>query len=284
MEWFKINKKVSFLLFLVNVVWFIGQADAYVLQGPHLLELMTQNLGKSKRLLISQKLILYYDSLQDGLEFDETLKYIFPETFRSDIISENVQRIHLLSKGEALTVIDGKAVAASETIYSRYKDIFLYNSRVLLEEKLFLHGVDVDVSSLGRFQGQPVYVVGAQYPDETVPQLWLTKDTFRPLRWIIIGKTAEDHEDTLEVRYLDWLPLNKRWYPMRIEFYRDDILVREIKVQNIDTKPIFPEDLFDIDHLKSIYLPDASKRAEQGAEKDLNEVQRTIEEFKKIYE
>jgi hypothetical protein len=278
-------KKIGlFFLSILIFIYVCPRADAYVLQGPHLLELMTQNLGKSKRLLVSQKLILYYNSLQDGLEFDETLKYIFPETFRSDIISENVQRIHLLSKGEALTVIDGKAVAASETIYSRYKDIFLYNSRVLLEEKLFLHGVDVDVSSLGRFQGQPVYVVGAQYPDETVPQLWLTKDTFRPLRWIIIGKTAENSEDTLEVRYLDWLPLNKRWYPMRIEFYRDDILVREIKVQNIDTKPIFPEDLFDIDHLKSIYLPDASKRAEQGAEKDLNEVQRTIEEFKKIYE
>ncbi len=271
-------------MFLVNVVWFIAQADAYVLQGSHLLELMTQNLGKSKRLLISQKLILYYNSLQGGLEFDETLKYIFPETFRSDIISENVQRIHVLSKGEALTVIDGKAVDASETIYGRYKDIFLYNSRVLLEEKLFLHGVDVDVSSLGRFQGQPVYVVGAQYPDETVPQLWLTKDTFRPLRWIITGKTAENREDTLEVRYLDWQPLNKMWYPMRVEFYRDDILVREIMVQNIETKPIFPEDLFDIDHLKSIYRPDALEGPEQGAEKDLNEVQKTIEEFKKIYE
>ncbi|NQT69292.1 MAG: hypothetical protein HQ552_06890 [Desulfobacteraceae bacterium] len=274
-------------LFFVVIVIFIyvyPQVDAYVLQGSHLLELMTQNLGKSKRLLISQKLILYDNSRQDGLEFNETLKYIFPETFRSDIISENVQRIHVLSKGEALTVIDGKAVAASETIYGRYKDVFLYNSRVLLEEKLFLYGVDVDVSSLGRFQGQPVYVVGAQYPDETVPQIWLTKDTFRPLRWIITGRTAENREDTLEVRYLDWRILNKMWYPMRVEFYRDDILVREIKVQNIETKPIFTEDLFDIDHLKSIYLPDASKRSEQGAEKDLNEVQKTIEEFKKIYE
>ncbi len=278
-------RKISFFfLSIVILIYVYSQADAYVLQGPHLLELMTQNLGKSKRLLISQKLILYDNNRQGGLEFDETLKYIFPETFRSDIISESVQRIHVLSKGEALTVIDGKAVAASETIYGRYKDIFLYNSRVLLEEKLFLHGVDVDVSSLGRFQGQPVYVVGAQYPDETVPQIWLTKDTFRPLRWIIIGKTAENSEDTLEVRYLDWLPLNKRWYPMRVEFYRDDILVREIKVQNIETKPIFPEDLFDIDHLKSIYLPDALKGSEQGVEKDLNEVQKTIEEFKKIYE
>ena len=274
-------------IFFLSVAIFLSvysPANAYVLQGSHLLELMIQNVKASGRLLISQKLILYDNSRPGVLEFDETLKYAFPETFRSDIISENVQRIHVLSKGEALTVIDGKATAASETIYGRYKDVFLYNARVLLEEKLFLHGVDVDVSSLGRFQGQPVYVVGAQYPDETVPQIWLTKDTFRPLRWIITGKTAENREDTLEVRYLDWQPLNKMWYPMRVEFYRDDILVREIKVQNIDTKPIFPKDLFDIDHLKSIYLPDASKRAEQGAEKDLNEVQKTIEEFKKIYE
>ena len=278
-------KKIPlFFIVIVLLIYVYSQADAYVLQGPHLLELMTQNLGKSKRLLISQKLILYDNSRQGGLEFDETLKYIFPETFRSDIISENVQRIHVLSKGEALTVIDGKAVAASETIYGRYKDIFLYNSRVLLEEKLFLHGVDVNVSSLGRFQGQPVYVVGAHYPDETVPQIWLTKDTFRPLRWIITGKTAENREDTLEVRYLDWQPLNKMWYPMRVEFYRDDILVREIKVQNIETKPIFPEDIFDIDHLRSIYLPDTLKGSEQGADKDLNEVQKTIEDFKKIYE
>lgn len=278
-------KRIGF--FFLSIVIFSYaylQADAYVLQGPHLLELMIQNIRASGRLLISQKLILYDNSRQAGLKFNETLKYIFPETFRSDIISENVQRIHVLSKGEALTVIDGRAVAASETIYGRYKDVFLYNSRVLLEEKLLLHGVDVGVSSLGRFQGQPAYVVGAQYPDETVPQIWLTKDTFRPLRWIITGKTAENRADTLEVRYLDWQPLNKMWYPMRVEFYRGDILVREIKVQNIETKPIFPEDLFDIDHLRSIYLPDASKRSEQGAEKDLNEVQKTIEEFKKIYE
>jgi hypothetical protein len=60
--------------------------------------------------------------------------------------------------------------------------------------------------------------------------------------------------------------------------------VREIKVQYIETKPIFPENLFDIDHLKSIYLPDALEGSEQDAEKDLNEVQKTIEEFKRIYE
>ncbi len=277
----------KFGLFFVVIVIFIyvySQADAYVLQGSHLLELMIQNVKASGRLLISQKLILYDNNRQGGMEFDETLKYIFPETFRSDIISESVQRIHVLSKGEALTVIDGKAEAASETIYGRYKDIFLYNSRVLLKEKLFLHGVDVDVSSLGRFQGQPVYVLGAQYPDETVPQIWLTKDTFKPLRWILTGKTAENREDALEARYLDWQQFNKMWYPLRVEFYRGGILVREIKVQNIETKPFFPEDLFDIDHLRSIYLPDALKGSEQGADKNLNEVQKTIEAFKKIYE
>jgi len=255
-----------------------------VLQGPHLLELMTQNFGKSPRLLVSQKLIIYDGNQEGAVEFNETLKYVFPDVFRSDILSENVQRIHLVSNGIVLTVIDGKAVAESETLYDRYKDIILYNSRVLLEKKLSLHGVDITASSLGRFQGEPVYVLGAQYPDESVPQLWLDKDTFRPFRWIITGIASKRHEDSLEIRYLDWQQLNKIWYPMQIEFYRHDILVREIKVQHIEAAPAFSKDFFDIDHLKSIYLPEAKKGSEQSEEKDLNEVQKAIEEFKKIYE
>jgi len=275
------------LLFFIGIVWWSWvccPAGAYVLPGPHVLELMTRNLKHSKRLLISQKLILHEETQDGAVEFNETLKYVFPDVFRSDIMSASIQRIHLVSKGMALTVIDGKAVAESETLYDRYKDIILYNSRALLEKRLSFHGIDITVTSLGRFQGQPMYVLGAQYPDEAVPQIWLHKDTFRPFRWIITGKTSELSKDPLEVRYLDWRQLNQMWYPMRIEFYRYDLLVREITVQHMEAVPAFSEDLFDIDHMKSIYLPEAAKDSNQGEEKDLNEVQKTIEEFKKMYE
>ena len=280
-----LKKSLVFFFSLVTLACVHKLANAYVLQGPHILELMTQNLGEAKRLLVSQKLLLHNDSSQkSSVELSETLRYVLPKTFRSDISSANVHRIHVLSKGKILTVIDGKAADETESRYDLYKDIILVRSRKLLQDRLSLLGVDITVSSLGRFQGKPAYVLGAKYPDETSSQIWFDKDTFRPFRWIIMSRTAESLEDNLEVQYLEWQKVGKIWYPMHIEFLRNDILVREIHVQNIKVNPSFSNKLFDIEHLKSIYPPAAPAMPGQGETEELNEVQKTIEEFKKIYE
>ena len=68
---------------------FITRLNAYVLSGPHILELMTTKYSKAKRLLVSQKMILYNnDPQQRTVELKETLRYVFPDVFRSDIRSE----------------------------------------------------------------------------------------------------------------------------------------------------------------------------------------------------
>ena len=279
-------KKIVLILFclvIFSVVYV--QVNAYVLQGPHILELMTQKLGKSERLMVSQKLILYDTSQEKGaVELEETLRYAFPEEFRSEILSKNVERIQVVSKGVILTVIDGKVVAEPETRFDRYKDLLLYRSRMLLEQRLSILGVDVKVSSLGRFEGKPAYVLGAQYPDESVQQIWFDKDSFRPFRWIIMSRTDESTDSSLEVRYLNWGQSDNTWYPMRIEFYKNDILLREINVLNIKMNPSFSKDLFDIEYLKSNYQTAAPIVPKQSEYKELDEVQKTIEEFKKIYE
>jgi hypothetical protein len=246
---------------------------------------MTQNFGRSGSLLVSQKLVIHDDTPKKmAAELSETLRYIFPETYRSDILSQDVQRIHVLSKGKSLTVIDGKTVDGYENRYDRYKYLLLFRSRTLLQNRLPLTGVDVTVSSIGRFKGKPAYVIGAQYPDETVPQIWVNKDTFRPFRWIIVSKAEGSPEDSLEVHYLKWRKVDKIWYPMRIEFFRNNTLVREILVQNVKVNPSLPEELFNIEHIKSTYPPVAASMLDQGETDGLNEVQKTIEEFKKIYE
>jgi hypothetical protein len=150
----------------------------------------------------------------------------------------------------------------------------------LLQSKLPLVGVNVSISSIGRFQGKLAYIIGAQYPDETVPQIWVNKETFRPFRWIITGNA----EDSLEVRYLEWREVDNTWYPMRIEFFRNHELSREILVQNIRVNPLLPQELFDIDRLKSMYPPIADSVPGQDETDELDEVQKTIEEFKKKYE
>ena len=71
---------------------------------------------------------------------------------------------------------------------------------------------------------------------------------------------------------------------MRIEFFATGILVREIHVQHIKVNPSFPDELFDIEHLRSLYPRIAPAEQEQGNKEDLNEVQKTIEDFKKLYE
>jgi hypothetical protein len=253
---------------------------AYVLPGPYLLKLMAQNLGNADRLLVTQKLILHDDNPNMNTdELSETLKFKFPKTFRSDIVSENIQRIRILSNRIVFTVIDGKISDEPENAYDHYKDLMLFRSREILEERLSDLGVDVNVSSLGRFKGTPAYVLGAQYPDETLPQVWLDKKTFLPFRWIINGNVTQN----LEVWYLDWKNLNQTWYPMRIEFFSNGNLVREIHVQDIKVNPSFKDDLFDIQKLTSLYPKDAPMEPKNGDKEDLDEVQKTIQEFKNIY-
>jgi hypothetical protein len=125
--------------------------------------------------------------------------------------------------------------------------------------------------------------VGVEYPDESAPQVWIDKDTFRPVRWLIECKRPELEKDSLEVRYLDWQKINRIWYPMLIEFYQNNSLVREIYVVNIEVNPIFSGNLFDINRLKSIYPPIASVMTDQQKTNDLNDVQKTIEDFTKIF-
>jgi len=268
----------SFIIF----VFFYTQANAYVIPGPHLLELMIEKLGRGKSLLISQKLSLYDVSPEKNIiELRETLKYNFPEEFRSEIQSENAKRIYVFSLGAVLTVIDNKIVSNTETRFDCYKDVFLYRSRVLLQNRLSLLGVNTSVSSLGRFQNKVAYVIGAEYPDESVSQIWLDKNTFQPVRWIIINK---GNKDVLEIRYGDWKRTKKTWYPIHIEFYHNNVLVREIYADNIKVNPSFSDELFDIEHLKSVYLNLSSVEKNKDDSQGLSDIQKTIKEFKKLYE
>ncbi len=282
---FRINKFVAIISSLITLLFLYSLANTYVLHGQHILDIMTKELGTADRIFVEQRLFLYHEDLQaEAIELKESLKYVFPDAFRSEIVSDIAERIHVVSKGLSLTVIDGKITTDHETELDRYKDILLYNSRPLLEQKLPRLGVDISISSLGRFQGRIAYVIGAQYPDESVPQLWVDKNTFKPFRWIVLGSFEENSQHKLEFRYFEWRQVNKLWYPMRIEFYQGDNLVRMIQVDEIIVNPYFDENLFDIQHLKSIYPRGAPVLPKQPESDELNEVQKALEEFKKLVE
>lgn len=260
-------------------------SHAYVLHGYHLLELMRNEMGTARSLEVIQKLTINESALPpEVMAVQETLSYRFPVAFRSEFATAAGEHIQIFSNGRALTVVDRRIVSETESELDHYKDIFLYNTRELLKNRLSQLGVAADVSSVGRFQGRIGYVLGAQYPDETVPQLWLDKETFRPMRWLLKPASAGYPGEALEVRYFDWRKVSSIWYPERIEFYQGDRLLRRMQVQRTRVNPELSKRLFDVAYLKSIYPfagPPPPAQSESGGK---NDVQRTIDRFRKLFE
>lgn len=257
-------------------------AIAYVLKGEHIIQLMIVENNFPGRLLLKQQ-VAFFDSHIEIINkvYEQQVYYRVPEEFRADINAQDLQRIHVVSSDNALTVIDGRIVAESEIWADHYKDIFFYRSRKELVKKLESLGINFSVTSLGRYRKMICYIIGAQYPDESVPQLWIAKDTFQPVRWIVETSNVQGIAEHKEIIYSDWKSHYNSRYPDKIEFYQAGHLIRSITVREVETNPRFAGDLFDIDNLKTIYSPGIIEDTDVLRQ---NDIQRRIKEFNRIYE
>ena len=71
---------------------------------------------------------------------------------------------------------------------------------------------------------------------------------------------------------------------MQIEFIQDGMTVRAVEVNNYQINPRFSEDIFDIARLMSEFRHADPISEGSSNDEGLSEVQKTIEEFKKIFE
>ncbi len=282
-----ICRKIRFLPALTAMAFIVSVASvcAYVLHPLQLLELMTSEMGQAESLMVYQKQVVNESELpEQTITLQETAMYIFPDAFRSEITSNIAQRIHVVDRGQSATIIDAKLVADQEGDFDRYKDLFLYNSRELLEARLQQLGVDTTISSLGKLEGRIGYVIGAQFPDELVPQIWLDKNTFKPFRWLLRPGFDGDQYGALEVRYYGWRQFDKIWYPARIEFYQGDILLRTILVQDVKVNPKLDGQLFDVRRLRAQYPRGGPQLAPRTDSDEQSDVQETVERFQRLFE
>jgi hypothetical protein len=318
----KLRKNVTVSFFMAVIFVSAAPVQAYVLQGRHVLDLMTARLGVAQSLFVDEKLIYYPiaapvhsqnavtaeeaqpsanavegqpptvpglagdpdASEAEEIELEGTLRFVFSQAFRSDEKSANSERIYVSSGGRTLTVVDGKIAPSNGNRFDLFKDILLYRSREALAERLLQMGVDVAVSSLGRFEDKIAFVVGAEYPDDSVNQLWVDKDTLLPLRLILKGGRGVGDSDTVEIRYLVWWKIGEMQYPSRIEFYQDDQLVRERQAKNFEQNPTFSQQLFDIEYMQRIYPPAPVQPVTPVKPEEPSEIQKTINEFRRIFE
>jgi len=284
----------SLLLVIILVSGLQTTADSYILKAPRIIDLMVGKMGNAERIDITQTLLIYpANHTQSMTELTETVKYDFPLEFRSDITSAKIQRIYLASHGDVCTMLDGKIVASDSkrinTGFDIYKDILLIRSQTLLKQHLDSLRLDTAISSLGRFQNRIFYVVGAQYPDSEPMQLWVDRETLRPARWIIPGKQAARSESTYEIRYLEWRRFGQNsnadfWHPMRIRFFLNNRLTREIVVNSLKINPVFAKTVFDIAHLKSLYPYNDLGLMKLNKTPEIDEIQKTIHDFQRLYQ
>lgn len=257
-------------------------ASGYTLQGPHVLELMVDSLSAVKTLRIDQQVVIENDAVADHpVQLKQQLSYSSPESFRIDSWFDNTNRIQVEVPGECLTVIDGRTTTDAATPLNRYKDLLLKRSRKLLHKTLLSYGVDVENTSLGRFQDRIVFVIGAQYPDESVSQVMVDKETFLPLRWLNILST--DPEERLDFVFGEWQQKNGLRYPMQIDVYHNQSLIRRIRVSDIEVNAGLPAETFDIVMIKRTYPPAEAADPSKTTNSPEDEVQQTIESFQKKF-
>ena len=174
-------------------------AAAYVLEGPHVLELTADAMGRIAVLQVDQKLQIHPPTPETSpTVFDETAIYVMPERFRSDIVSEQIQRTHLEFASSSLTVIDGR-VAIGQDPFDLYQRVLRSRTRPRLMRTLNQLGVETAISSLGRLEEKVVFVLGARYPDESASQMAVDKATFLPLRLLLVTQESEAAGNRLEV-------------------------------------------------------------------------------------
>jgi hypothetical protein len=264
-------------------------ADGHVLQGPHVLDLMVTKIGQARSLLVHQRLML--PESEPGLpaaEVKEVLRYRFPKAFRSDLEAREMQRIHVVSGERSLTVVNGRIEAQPPGRVDIYKDVLLYRSRLDLHKALARLGINVSACSLGRYEGQIGFVIGAQYPDEGVSQLWVDKESLVPMRLLMVtpaeSPDGRGELNRLDIVYSDWRKFGKILYPMRVSFYRNGTLLRELQVDNVQVNPVVDEDVMDVQRLAALYQRTENQPEAPVETEAEDDIQKTINDFKKKFE
>jgi len=258
---------------------------AYIPPAEQILGYMIKQFGPDGTFKVLQKTIIYDPSLEGGIrELDETLYYRYPDQFRCEVNTPGVEQVRVVGPGGAISVTNGKIVAESENAFDHFKDLFLYRDVGLLLNRLSQTGVNLDVVSLGRHKNAVAYVIGANYPDKSLPQVWVEDGTFRPIRYVLRDGGFNDAGLT-EIEYADYTLLDEdRWYPSRILFYTDGRLARMYVLKTHAVNPDVPDQLFDIAYLRTVYEPIASTQPAPSTASDLDEVSKAIRDFGKTFE
>lgn len=243
------------LLVLLGLMLLVPPAvQAYVLPGKQVLALMAEKRAAPQTLEVQQVVsqLPVDGSPAEVTTLQETLLFNYPDRFRADTTGVDFRRISIQSGQDRLVVVNGQIQTGPPERFEVYKDILLLETRTAMVAYLTQLGVDLNRTCLGRFEDNYCFVVGAHSAEERTPQLWVAKDTFRPLRLVLPPSTLSPQEGMLEVRFLDWGQVEGAAYPMLVQIFRKHQLSREMRVENLKVDPVWDPAVFDTAGLRAM--------------------------------
>mgnify|MGYP002725720405 CR=1 FL=1 len=278
----KFMKKRFFFTFIVLFFFLLsGMGEAFVPQTPHLLYLVIKKIKQPVGIEAFQtKKVISYEDTEDGFfELQEKLVYLYPNRFRSEIITDTVTSFSVESDFRFIKVLDGVTISNDKSPVELYTDILLYRDHESLINQLALGGVDTAKVSFQRYNDAICYVIG-QPIEKGKPYagLWIEKESLLPIKYIV-----KKNGWVAEFFYNNWQKISKTWYPMQISIFLDNKLFAMIDVNSIDLKSGFSLSLFDIEHIGRLYPINEPDTLGENS-KQVDELDKRLEDFEKLYE
>ncbi len=277
--------KIRFILsfFIVVLVLQPVTGRAFVPQTAHLLHLVVQKVKQPSGIETSQiKTIVNCDVVdeQEEIWLDERLMYVFPNQLRAETTTPTGTDFSIESDFEFIKVMNGQTVSTSKSPIDLYTDILLYRNHETLLGQLALSGIDVTRVSFQRYEDTICYVIGQpKEKGQPFAGLWIEKDTFFPLKYVV-----EKDDFLVECVYSNWQKISRTWYPLEVSIYLDDQLFATVTVSDIGLKAGFAPSLFDIDRVMRLYPEKQDPEVVNEKSGEMDELEKRIQEFKKLYE
>ncbi|THB75891.1 MAG: hypothetical protein D3926_19320 [Desulfobacteraceae bacterium] len=277
-----INRKSSILCVIILgwMLWPVG-ASAFIPTAPHLLDLVIKKIRQPVGMTVLQhrQVINANDPELAVTRIEEGLYYRFPGNLRSEIIKGPSYGIFVRSHEEFLKIQDGYVISLEKSLSDLYNDILIFRERETLSNYLEASGIDLELTSLQRFNDLIMFVIGRP-PEagQVFNSLWVDQDTFLP-RKLILHK-----EGTLvEIYYDEWERFSKTWYPMQVTIFFNQELYSLIKASEVQLNSDIPVSMFDINALVDLYPQSVVTQSKTTLE-EVEELDRKIEEFEKLFE
>jgi hypothetical protein len=222
-------KKSSFLIAICLVIVLLAPeiGRPYVLPSTQIIRYMTDRYADIKALRIIQLTTIKDLDQETERAFGEIIETMSPDLYRSEVAGQPGTRLIIHSGSKTLTIINGRTTTDLETNSFLYRFLFLAQSPKRIQKSLQAKGINLDKVSLTRFDGRVAYLIGDK--DEGNSQLLVDKDRFFPLL-LSSGSFSFHFSDYREI-------MEDTWYPYRIDYSSDGIIVEEYRVKEITVNP-----------------------------------------------